>query len=474
MRNLTLLTDLYQLMMMNGYFKSGRNETVGVFDLFFRPVQQFNYAVAAGLAQAVEYIESLKFTKADIEYLKSLNVLDENFIQYLQGFSFTGDVYSVEEGEIVFPGEPILTVRAPLCEAQFLETALLNIINHQTLIASKASRIAVAADKAKVIEFGARRAQGPDAGIYGARAAIIGGCQGTSNVLSGKMFDIDVKGTQSHSFIMTYNSELEAFRKFAECYPDNCLLLVDTYDTLKSGVPNALKVFAELREKGRRPIGIRIDSGDLAYLSKKAREMLDEAGFTDAIIFASNDIDENLIEQLKLQGAKIDLYGVGTKLITGAGVSSLGGVYKLSAVEEANGSVRNVMKISDSLFKANNPGFKNLFRIYDKESRMAFADLITLRGEEIPKPLTLTHPVERYKTSVLADYEIRPMLKQIFKAGKRVYKIPPLLESAAFAKAEKARFWEEYKRTAQPHIYKVNLSDGLYALKQKLLNSRTY
>ncbi|MCL2797210.1 MAG: nicotinate phosphoribosyltransferase [Firmicutes bacterium] len=469
MRNLTLMTDLYQLTMMNGYVQSGVAKNTAVFDLFFRPSAQINYAVAAGLAQAVEYIQNLKFAKDDIEYLFSLNLFDEKFIQYLQGFRFSGDIWSVEEGEIVFPGEPILIVRAPIAEAQLVETTLLNIVNHQTLIASKASRIATAAGKAKVIEFGLRRAQGPDAGIYGARAAVIGGCAGTSNVLSGKLFNLDVKGTHAHSWVMSFPSELEAFRAFAQSYPDNCLLLADTFDTLKSGVPNAITVFKELRQKGHKPVGIRLDSGDLAYLSKKARQMLDDAGFCDALIFASNDIDEFLIEQLKLQEAKIDVYGVGTRLITSQGMPSLGGVYKLAAVSGADGKMRDVMKLSDATEKMTNPGFKDLFRIYEAESGMSLADLITLRGETIPKPLVLTHPAERWKTTHLADYQIRPMLKQIFKNGKLVYKVPSLEASVEFSQKEKERFWTEYKRLVNPHIYKVDLSDGLYALKQELL-----
>ena len=299
-----MMTDLYQLTMMNGYFLDGTYKNEAVFDLFFRSGAQLNYAVAAGLEQAVDYIKNLRFDKADVEYLSGLNIFAPEFINYLRDFKFTGDIYSVEEGEIVFPGEPIMVVKAPLIEAQLIETTLLNIVSHQTLIATKASRIVLAAGDKTVVEFGLRRAQGPDAGIYGARASIIGGCKGTSNVLAGQMFKIDVKGTHSHSWVMSYPSELEAFRAFAKIYPDNCLLLVDTFDTLKSGVPNAIKVFGELRATGHKPVGIRLDSGDLAYLSKKARIMLDEAGFSDAIIFASNDIDENLISQYESRYAQ--------------------------------------------------------------------------------------------------------------------------------------------------------------------------
>ena len=326
MRNLTLLTDLYQLTMMEGYLQCGTHQKTAVFDLFFRPKGEINYAVFAGLQQAAEYIEDLHFDGEDLDYLKSLNCFSQAFLDKLKDFRFTGEIYSVREGEMVFPYEPIVVVRAPLFEAQLVETALLNILNHQTLIATKAARVtSVAGDN--VMEFGLRRAQGPDAGIYGARAAMIGGCNGTSNVLAAKMFGIPPKGTHAHSFVMSFDSELEAFRAYAESYPDNCLLLVDTYDTLRSGVPNAIKVFDELRKKGHEPVGIRLDSGDLAYLSKKARKMLDEAGYPKAVICASGDLDEVSIASLKSQGACIDSWGVGTKLITSESVPSLGGVY---------------------------------------------------------------------------------------------------------------------------------------------------
>ena len=470
-RNLTMMTDLYQLTMMNGYFFVFTYRNEAVFDLFFRANGQLNYAVAAGLEQAVEYIKNLRFSEDDLSYLAGLHIFAPAFIEYLRGFSFTGDIYSVEEGEVVFPGEPILVVKAPLVEAQLVETTLLNIISHQTLIATKASRIVNAAGDKKVVEFGLRRAQGPDAGIYGARASIIGGCTGTSNVLAGQMFRIDVKGTHSHSWVMSYPSELDAFRAFADIYPDNCLLLVDTFDTLKSGVPNAITVFKELRKAGHKPVGIRLDSGDLAYLSKKARAMLDEAGFSDAIIFASNDIDENLISQLRLQDAKIDVYGVGTKLITSHDMPSLGGVYKLAEITR-EGVRYPRMKFSDTTEKITNPGFKTIYRIYEKGTGKAFADLITLKEETLDKPLTLTHAVDRWKSTTLADYDARCLHKQIFSRGKCVYECPPFGETVRFAAAEMGRFWDEYKRLANPHIYKVDLSDKLYALKLELLGAK--
>ncbi|WP_251615701.1 nicotinate phosphoribosyltransferase [Pumilibacter muris] len=470
-RNLTMMTDLYQLTMMNGYFLDGSYKNEAVFDLFFRANGQLNYAIAAGLEQAVDYIKNLRFDKADLEYLSGLGIFAPEFIEYLRGFKFTGDIFSVEEGEVVFPGEPIMVVKAPLIEAQLIETTLLNIVSHQTLIATKASRIVLAAGAKTVVEFGLRRAQGPDAGIYGARASIIGGCKGTSNVLAGQMFRIDVKGTHSHSWVMSYPSELEAFEAFASVYPDNCLLLVDTFDTLKSGVPNAIKVFKKLKAAGHKPVGIRLDSGDLAYLSKKARIMLDEAGFKDAIIFASNDIDENLISQLRLQDAKIDVYGVGTKLITSHDMPSLGGVYKLAEIER-DGVRYPRMKFSDTTEKITNPGFKTIYRIYEKGSGKAFADLIALCDEQpLVKPLTLTHAVDRWKKTTLNDYEARCLHKQIFARGKCVYNCPPLCDSVNFANVEFGRFWDEYKRLSNPHIYKVNLSDRLYELKIGLLEA---
>lgn len=465
-----MMTDLYQLTMMDGYFLEGKAKETAVFDLFFRQKDTINYAVFAGLDQAIDYIKNLHFSTEDIEYLRSLGIFHDEFLEYLKDFKFTGDMYSVREGDIVYPQEPIVIIKAPLIEAQLVETALLNIISHQTLIATKSARIVSAARGKSVTEFGLRRAQGPDAGIYGARAAIIGGCNGTSNVLTGQMFDIPVKGTHSHSWVMSFNDELEAFRAFARVYPDTCLLLVDTYDSIQ-GIKNAITVFNELRAAGHKPIGIRLDSGDLAYLSKVARSMLDEAGFNDAVLFASGDIDEYLLESLNNQGAKIDVYGVGTKLITSEDTPSLGGVYKLSAIER-NGKLAPRMKISNSIVKVTNPGFKTLYRLYDKKKGMAIADLIALDGELISKPLVLTHETERWKTTTLEDYDIRCMLYKIFENGKNVYESPALSQIVEFANSEKSKFWDEYKRIDNPQIYKVNLSDGLYELKHKMLKKQ--
>ena len=467
-RNLTLLTDFYQLTMMNGYFREGIGEREAVFDMFFRPKGQINYAVAAGLEQVVDYIKNINFTDDDIEYLASLNTFSPEFLEYLRTFKFTGDLYAVREGEIIFPMEPLVIVKAPLIQAQFVETALLCMINHQTLIATKADRMPTAAGEGTIVEFGLRRAQGPDAGIYGARASMIGGAIGTSNVLAGKMFNIPVKGTHAHSWVMSFPDELTAFNAFADMYPDSCLLLVDTYDTLGRGIPNAIKVFDRLKKEGHKPLGIRLDSGDLAYLSKQARKMLDDAGYEDALIFAGNDIDENVISALNAQEAKIDMYGIGTKLITSESMPSLGGVYKLAAIEQ-DGKLVPKLKKSDSIEKITNPGFKTVYRLYKKDSGKAFADLIALRGEKLPKPITLTHETERWKQSVLKDYDVRELMVQVIDKGEVVYKFPTIAESAAYRRKELGDFWEEYKRLESPHIHKVDLSDGLYELKQKLL-----
>lgn len=471
MRNLTMMTDLYQLTMMNGYFKNGMKDNVAVFDVFFRPLLNKSvYAVMAGVEQALEYIENLHFDEEDIAYLRSLNLFGEEFLDYLKDFRFTGEVYAVEEGTPVFPREPLIRVKAPIMEAQLIETALLNIINHQTLIATKASKVVTAAEGAVVLEFGLRRAQGPDAGIYGARAAIIGGCKGTSNVLTGQMFDVAVGGTHAHSWVMSFPSEIEAFRAYADLYPDACLLLVDTYNTLKSGVPNAIEVFKELRAKGHEPLGIRLDSGDLAYLSKRARKMLDEAGFEKAKIFASGDLDENVIWDLKMQGAKIDTYGVGTRLITSEDMPALGGVYKLAA-EIVDGKMIPKIKISENAVKITNPGYKQIYRLYSKEDNKAMADLICLDEEVIDesKPLTIFDPVDTWKKMMLTDFYARPLLKPMFVDGKRVYSSPTLKEIQKYHFEQMETLWDEYKRLTRPHVYKVDLSDKLYQLKHELL-----
>lgn len=469
MRNLTLLTDLYQLTMGYGYFNEGKHEQEAVFDVFFRPNKLITYSVAAGMEQVADYLENLSFNGEDIEYLCSLGLFSEEFLTYLVGLRFTGDVYSVREGEMVFPYEPILTVKAPMIQAQLVETAILTFVNHQTLIASKSAKICAAA-KGLVMEFGLRRAQGADAGIYGARAAIIGGCQSTSNVYAGKLFQVPVAGTMAHSWVMNFPSELEAFRAYAHSFPDNCLLLVDTYDTLHSGVPHAIEVFRELRQTGHEPKGIRLDSGDLAYLSKEARKMLDRAGFENTVICASGDLDENSIRSLKEQGAKIDSWGVGTKLITSADMPALGGVYKLAAVYEDGKEIPKI-KLSDTTEKITNPSFKEVYRIYNAKTGKAEADLITRFDETIDcsKPLTIFHPTETWKKKTFEAFTVRKLREKIFEGGKRLLPKRPLKEHADYFKAEYARFWEEYTRQDMPHIYKVDLSEQLYALKSDMV-----
>ena len=425
--NLTLLTDLYELTMMQGYFeKQSANETV-IFDVFFRenPVKN-GYSIMAGLEQVIEYIKNLNFSYEDVDYLRGLGIFSEDFLHYLSGFHFSGNIYAIPEGSVIFPKEPILKVIAPIMEAQLVETAILNIINHQSLIATKTARVVHAAQGDGVMEFGLRRAQGPDAGLYGARAAMIGGCVGTSNVLAGKMFDVPIMGTHAHSWIMSFPDEYTAFKAYAELYPDACTLLVDTYDTLKSGVPNAIRVFREMKDAGIHPksYGIRLDSGDLAYLSKKARVMLDAAGFEDAVIAASNDLDEMLINDLKIQGAAITSWGVGTHLITSKDCPSFGGVYKLAAIEK-DGKFLPKIKISENTEKITNPGNKTIYRVYDKETGKLRADLICFADEtyDTSEELLLFDPNETWKKTRLpgGSYTMREMLQPIFIHGECVY-----------------------------------------------------
>lgn len=467
--NLTLLTDLYQLTMMNGYRRCKLDERRAVFDIFYRGNGGYSYAIAAGLEQAIDYILNLHFDQSDIAYLRSLGIFDDDFLKALEKFEFTGDIKAVPEGTMVFPYEPILTVSAPLWQAQLVETALLTFINHQTLIATKAARLKECT-KNKISEFGLRRAQGPDAGIYGARAACIGGCRTTSNVVAGKLFGIPVTGTHSHSWVMSFDTELEAFEKYAEIYPDNCLLLVDTYDTLKSGVPNAIKVFDKLKAEGHKPIGIRLDSGDLAYLSRKARVMLDEAGHSDCLIFATNDLDEDILLALNSQEAKIDVYGIGTKLITSYNNASLGGVYKLCALEE-DGKLVPKIKVSNSHEKTTNPGVKKIVRIF--KDGMAQADLICLEDEtfDTSKPLTVFHPEQTWKKTTFTDYELKELMVPIFKDGKLVYDKPSLKDICAREDESIASFFPEYRRVVNTQEYKVDLSQKLWDLKRELLNA---
>lgn len=475
-RNLTLLTDFYELTMMQGYFKNKTNETV-IFDAFYRSNPCGNgYAICAGLDAVIDYINNLHFDDDDIEYLRSQKIFDEDFLKYLKDFKFTGDIYAIPEGSVVFPMEPLVKVIAPIIEAQLIETAILNIVNHQSLIATKAARVVYAAKGDGVMEFGLRRAQGPDAGTFGARAAVIGGCIGTSNVLAGKLFDIPVLGTHAHSWIMSFEDELTAFRQYADLYPDNATLLVDTYDTLRSGVPNAIKVFKELREAGRMPkkYGIRLDSGDLAYLSKKAKKMLDAAEFYDAIITASSDLDETLIDSLKTQGAAINSWGVGTNLITSKDCPSFGGVYKLAAIKK-NGTFIPKIKLSDNSGKITNPGNKTVYRIYENESGKIKADLIALVSEEFSnkKPLMIFDPIETWKKTYLKTdtFTIKEILVPIFKDGKCIYQSPKVMDIRDYCSKQLDTLWDETRRLVNPHNVHVDLSNDLWNNKKQLLDS---
>ena len=473
--NLTLLTDLYQLTMMQGYFKNKNKDTV-VFDAFYRTNPSGNgFAITAGLEQVIEYLKNLRFSSVDIEYLRSLHIFDEDFLEYLEGFKFTGSVYAIPEGTVVFPKEPLIKVIAPIMEAQLIETAILNIVNHQSLIATKAARVTYAAKGDGVLEFGLRRAQGPDAGVYGARAAMIGGCVATSNVLAGQMFEVPVSGTHAHSWIMSFPDEYTAFKKYAELYPNACTLLVDTYDTLKSGVPNAIRVFKEMQEAGipLTKYGIRLDSGDLAYLSKRARKMLDKAGFPDAVISASSDLDENLIDSLKAQGAEINVWGVGTNLITSKDQPAFGGVYKLAAIKNPDGTFTPKIKLSENTAKVTNPGNKTVYRIYDKKTGMLNADLICLADETFDpeKDLRIFDPIETWKKTKYkaGTYELRELLVPVFVDGECVYESPSVMEIRKYCHEEQEKVWEESRRLVNPHEVYVDLSDKLYKMKAQLL-----
>ena len=473
--NLTLLTDLYELTMMQGYFESKKNETV-IFDAFYRTNPCGNgFALSAGLDQVIDYIKNLRFSEEDIAYLKSLNCFSNDFLDYLANFHFSGDIYAIPEGTVMFPREPMIKVIAPIMEAQLVETAILNIINHQSLIATKTARVVYAAKGDGIMEFGLRRAQGPDAGIYGARAAMIGGCIGTSNVLTGQLFDVPVKGTHAHSWFMSFPDEYTAFKTYSKLYPDACILLVDTYDTLKKGVPAAIRVFKEMREEGNpmKFYGIRLDSGDLAYLSKKARKMLDDAGFPDAVISASSDLDENLIDSLKAQGAAITSWGVGTNLITSKDCPAFGGVYKLAAIRQPDGSFLPKIKLSENTEKVTNPGNKKIIRIYEKDSHKIKADLITLVEETFDpeQDLTIFDPIETWKKTTLkgGTYEMREIMVPVFKDGVCVYESPAVMDIRQYAIEEQNTLWEESRRLINPHQVYVDLSDKLYAMKTQLI-----
>lgn len=477
-RNLTMLCDFYELTMAGGYFKNGIHKRNAYFDVFFRSVPDGGgFAIAAGLEQIVNYIKDLHFSAEDLDYLRSKNLFDEEFLNYLADFRFTGDIYAVPEGTPVFPYEPIITVRAPAIEAQLIETFLLLQINHQSLIATKANRIVRAAQGRTVLEFGSRRAQGADGAVIGARAAYIGGCAGTACTLTDELYGVPAGGTMAHSWVQMFDSEYEAFEAYCKLYPHSATLLVDTYNTLKSGVPNAIKAFKNiLVPQGITDFAIRLDSGDISYLSKKARKMLDDAGLPNCKITASNALDEYLIRDLMMQGAKIDTFGVGERLITAKSSPVFGGVYKLAAVEDENGGIIPKIKISENTAKITNPHFKRLYRFYDRESGKALADELCLRDEVINEnePHTIFDQNAVWKTKTLTDYTVRDLQEPIFKNGKLVYELPSLDTIKNYCREQIDTLWDEVKRFENPHTYYVDLSQKLWDEKRRLLKENEY
>ena len=473
-QNFTMLCDYYELTMANGYYKAGMSDGITYFDMFFRNVPDGGgFAICAGLEQFIDYIKNLKFTDEDIEFLRSKNVFDEGFLEGLKNFKFTGDIYAIPEGTPIFPGEPIVTVRAPAAEAQFIETFMLLSINHQSLIATKANRIVRAAKGRAVAEFGSRRAQGADGAYLGARAAYIGGCHATACAISDRDFGVPATGTMAHSWVQMFDSEYEAFKTYCEIYPTNATLLVDTYNTLKSGVPNAIKVFKEvLLPKGITKCAIRLDSGDIAYISKKARQMLDEAGLTECKIVASNSLDENIILALIRQGAAIDSFGVGERMITAKSTPVFGGVYKLVARENEDGEIIPKIKISENAAKITNPHYKRVYRLFDKENGKAIADYIALHDEVVDgsDPIELFDPDYTWKRKTVTDYTVRELQVPIFKNGECVYTSPSASEIREYCKKEVDLLWEEVKRFENPHNYYVDLSQKLWDIKHELLN----
>lgn len=470
--NLTMLVDFYELTMANGYFENGMVDQIAYFDMFFRRVpERGGFAIMAGLEQLIDYLKNLHFTEEDIEFLRGKNLFSEAFLDYLKNFKFACDIYAIPEGTPIFPNEPILTVRGPIIQAQFIETMILLCINHQSLIATKANRIVRAAEGRPILEFGSRRAQGAQGAILGARAAYIGGCTGTACTITDRDYHVPSLGTMAHSWVQTFDTEYEAFKKYAELYPENCVLLVDTYNTLKQGVPNAIKVFKEvLIPKGYRPGGIRIDSGDAAYLSKKARQLLDAAGLEDCQIVISNSLDEYIIRDLIIQKAPIDSFGVGERLITSKAEPVFGGVYKIVAVEK-EGQMIPKIKISNNIEKITNPGFKQVFRLFDRDTNKAIADLITLANETIDdtKPYTIFDPEHTWKRKTIDNFIAKPLLTPIFLNGEQVYNVPTLEETVAYSKEQINTLWEEVLRFEHPHQYYVDLSNQLWTLKTDLL-----
>lgn len=476
--NLTMLTDFYEITMANGYFANGYRDTIVYFDMFFREIpDNGGYAIMAGVQQIVEYLEHLEFTPEDIEYLRSCKIFNEEFLRYLQNFHFCCDVWAVPEGMPIFPGEPIITVRGPVIQAQFIETMILLTVNHQSLIATKASRICRAAQGRPVMEFGSRRAQGSDGAILGARAAYIGGCCGTACTICDREYGVPALGTMAHSWIQLFDSELDAFRAYAREYPQNCTLLVDTYNVLKSGIPHAIQVFREeIVPRGYRPGGIRIDSGDITYLSKKARKMLDDAGFPDCKICASNSLDEYIIRDMLIQGAQVDSFGVGERLITSSSHPVFGGVYKLSAVEDGSGNIIPKIKISENVSKITTPGFKKLWRLYDRTSGKALADVLTLFDEVIDdtRPYEIFDPNFVWKRKVLTNFRAEEIRVQLFSNGRAVTKKKSLKELQDFCRQQVDTLWDEVKRFENPHRYYVDLSQKLWDVKNKMISEYSF
>lgn len=476
-RNLTMIMDLYELTMANGIFTSDLKDTTAYFDMFFRRIpDNGGYAIMAGVEQLIDYLNNLHFDADDIAYLKSLNLFCDEFIDYLENFKFTCDVWAVPEGTPIFPKEPIVTVRGPVIQAMMVETMLLLIINHQSLIATKANRIVRAAKGKPVMEFGARRAQGADAAYYGARAAIIGGCVGTSDVATAKDYGVKASGTMAHSWVQLFDTEYEAFKTYAERYPDSCMLLVDTYNVLRSGIPNAIKVFNEvLAPLGKRPLGIRIDSGDIAYITKKVRKILDDAGYPDCKICVSNSLDEHLIRDMNFQGAAVDSYGVGERLITASSEAVFGGVYKLVATEK-DGVVTPKIKISENISKITLPGIKIPWRLYDRETNKAIADVITLNYEKIDstEPYEIFDPDHTWKRKIVKNFIAKKLQVKLFENGKQVYESPSLKEIADKCKQEVDSLWDEVKRFEKPHTYYVDLSEDLWNQRNELLRNHTF
>lgn len=474
--NYTMLCDFYELTMGNGYFKSGMSERMTYFDLFYRTVpDKGGYAIAAGLEQAIEYIQNLHFSPEDIDYLRGRGIFSEEFLTYLKSFKFTGDIWAVPEGTPVFPREPMMIVRAPAIEAQLLETFLLMTMNHQSLIATKANRIVRAADGRAIMEFGSRRAQGADAAILGARAAFIGGCAGTACTISDQLYGVPAMGTMAHAWVQMFPTQLEAFLTYCREYPTNATLLVDTYDTLRSGIPDAIRAFNEvLKPLGITDCAIRLDSGDMAYLSTQARKMLDDAGWTDCKITCSNSLDEHLIKTLLRQGARIDSFGVGERLITSKTSPVFDGVYKLTAVEESDGTITPKIKISENIGKITNPHFKKAYRFYGKDTGMAEADYIALHDEIVDdtKDLVIRDPEATWKQKTMTNFTARELLVPIFEGGKLVYECPTLREIQSYCKKEVETLWPEVLRFDNPHNYYVDLSDKLLELKLDMLNTK--